>query len=241
MCEHVGEETSMVIPEWNTSKQECIVDDYIMPHYTHCYVGMDPGMVDLTGIVWAYYDFEKDMLVFTKAWAAGGKNTDEIAVILKQYEEKWKLVKYYDSNGKIHNNPHKRVCDRELRLIGDLESIYDLSFVPTAKHDLMTAINSFRVRVGRNKIRILPEAFPLAIHMESAIWDKRHKAIENVGGELGHFDLLMAAVYLHRNVDTSSNPFPKTYNISESYYTPKPKGKRSGWTYSKTKRGGMVT
>lgn len=241
-CIHIGEETEMVIPEAAMAMPKICVDSYERPFYAAAYVGTDPGMVDLTGSVWAYHDFKHDMLVFEKAWGEPRKNTDEIAAVHLQAEKDlWPELEFC-KDGKMHKNPYKRTCDHDLRLIEDLKRFYGLEFEPAEKSQgLQAMINAFRIRVQQRKIRILPDASDLAIHMEAAIWNKNRTKLEHVSEDLGHFDILMAAIYLNRIVDVNLNPFPQYQIATEQYHSTKPlKRPGSGWKYTRTKSGGII-
>lgn len=237
-CEHVGETEALVVPEWIEARGVCLVDRYDRPTHAHCYVGMDPGMIDLTGVVAGYYDFKNDILVFERAVAKRRLNTEQVAEEIKKIERPWEKFGYFDSSARAHKNPYRRICDRDLRLIADLNESFGISFDATAKQDLHAAINMFRTRVQQHRIRILPDARELALHLDAAIWNDKRTQLEHVTAEFGHFDLLMAAVYLHRNLDISTNPFSPLTTYPANYHVPYPATlPKSGWTYQRNERG----
>lgn len=77
------------------------------PNYAKAYTCGDPGTVDLFGLLWGYWHFEKAKLVIERDWAAANAPTFEVANIVRQYErELW---------GTTHRTPshlrHKRDLD----------------------------------------------------------------------------------------------------------------------------------
>ena len=238
-CEHIGDSDIMVVPEWPEVRNECQVDNYDRPVAALAYVGLDPGMVDLTGIVAGYYDFTNDVVVFEYAEGKRGLTTEEIANLIDSAiaELKYNKWYYYSVDSRALPNPAGYIADNDLRLIADLGTKYGLPFGATLKHDLRAAVNAFRARVAAKKIRILPGARRLAEDMASAIWDKNKTKLENVSEYFGHFDVLMAAIYMHRNIDFTFNPFNKRAAYPDNYHVVKPDGIASTWTNTRDRKG----
>lgn len=60
------------------------------PNYAKAYTCGDPGTVDLFGLLFGYWHFEKAKLVIERDWAAANAPTFEVAKIVRQYErELW--------------------------------------------------------------------------------------------------------------------------------------------------------
>lgn len=239
-CEHIGETEAMVIPEWPNAKEECCVKSYPRPLAAQCYVGLDPGMVDLSGLVALYYDFANDMVVVERAVGKHRLNTEQLANEIKAIESPWKDYFWYDSNGELKRNPYLRVCDRELRLVDDLVSKYGVFFLVTAKNDLHAAVNSLRDRIARRKIRILPEASGLVDDLDGAVWNEKRTQLEHVAYELGHFDRLMALVYAHRNLNLIDNPLPKKLAATEDMHVITPFMPKPQWKVVRDRHGRIV-
>jgi hypothetical protein len=209
-CEHVSEETKMVIPEWLKVKDICVRDEYELPEYAHCYTIIDPGQVHLFAFLYLLYDWARDTVVAQRAYTLRDPTTSEVAESIRESEhELWDKYTYYDQNrANYRKNPYMRYSDVDLRLIKDLSVTYDLEFHPTKKDDLKSAVKGLRDRVHSTKYVVLPGAEELVWHLNGGIWDKSRKKFEDVGGLLGHFDVLACAVYGNRNLDVDRNPLP---------------------------------
>ena len=88
-CEHIVETSAVVIPEFD--EQVNVIDDYVMPapHFRDCFTVLDPGMVNASGALFGYYDFEHDKLVIEGDFAKIGQNTRPLARLVKARE--WQL------------------------------------------------------------------------------------------------------------------------------------------------------
>jgi len=209
-CEHVSEETKMVIPEWLKSKDVCTRDSYSLPEYAHCYTIIDPGQVHLFAFLFLLYDFRQDTVVAQKAYTLRDPTTSEVAESIRDSEhELWSDYTYHNEHdGTFRTNPFRRYSDVDLRLIKDLTIDYGLEFHPTKKDDLRSAVNAYRQRIASTKYVVLPGAKELTWHLDGGIWDTNRRKFADVGGLLGHFDLLACGVYGERNIDLDTNPLP---------------------------------
>lgn len=226
-CEHVGEETKMLIPEWLETKKVCLVEDYQRPEHAHCYVVTDPGSgeSDLFGFLFGYYDFLQNLYVIQRAFTLKAPTTSQVAdTLAKNERELWGDFTYHDQRTKrFIKNPYLRVNDSDLRLIKDMSEDYDMDYKATRKDDLRSAVNEVRTWVQSQNIRILPEAKELAIQLDAGIWDKNRKKFAYVSPVLGHFDLVACLVYGIRNLDLNSNPLPPKARSANEFFVGKPK------------------
>jgi hypothetical protein len=71
-------------------------------------------------------------------------------------------------------------------------------------------INLVREWVKDGRIIIDKSCTELLGCLRNAIWDKNKKELSR-SKVFGHFDALMALVYLVRNLDTTTNPIPKYF------------------------------
>jgi hypothetical protein len=209
-CEHVSEETKMVVPEWLAAKKTSVISEYDLPEHAHCYVIIDPGQVHLFAFLYLLYDFLRDTIVAQRAYTLRDPTTSEVAESIRVSEhELWGQYTYHNEHsGKLIRNPYRRYSDVDLRLIKDLSVTYGLDFSPTKKDDLRSAVNGLRARVKSQKYVVLPDAEELVWHLDGGIWNDKKNAFADVGGMLGHFDLLACAVYGERNLDLDTNPLP---------------------------------
>lgn len=217
----VKDPTKIIIPEWS--------DDYVQSpehneyfQFYHKYIGMDLGVRDKTAGLFGYYDFKKAKLIIEDEFTLQDSEvrTDRISEIIKAKEmaldyqvlhdrkdDKYKLLEH-------HEKVFRRVADNNNPLlINDLNSLYGLDFFATAKDELPAMINLVREWVKDGRILVNPSCRELIGCLRNAVWDKNKKDLDR-SRLFGHFDALMALVYLVRNVDTSTNPIPKYYGKS---------------------------
>ena len=224
-AEHIPDETLVVVPEWahvrgvddgHGSYTGGCVRESKPPKYRDCYVAMDPGWNDLCAVLFAYWDFERALLVIEDDFAVAQANSAQVAELIREKERAlWGSVESW-AGGRMKEAPYKRVSDTDLRMIGDMTTIHSLPFVPTRKDDREAAINAMRVRVQTGKIEVHPRARNAIAHLDHAIWNKARTQFER-SGKHGHFDAVAALVYLDRNVDRNRNPNPPAlYGVDTS-------------------------
>lgn len=225
-CIRARNQTRTVVPEFTAAANQALWDSLPpRPQYADAYVGMDPGIRDMCGIVWGYYDFENARVVIERAWAKRNANTSEVADVLKKTEaDLWGGEKPLTAwNGqRFTSNPFLRVSDIDLRLIGDLRTEHGVAVAPAAKDDKEAALHAVRNGILRGKIVIDPVgASELVQHIEKAIWNKSRTDYER-SEVFGHYDLLDALVYLYRHVLRNRNPFPPAnLGAGQTMFTPK--------------------
>lgn len=218
-CEIISDSTKVVIPEFTPELKQEIVKDWKLPPCYDAYAAMDIGGSDLTAILFAYFDFRNDKVVILDEFTMNGPDmtTKKIAeaVIRKERDNfldtygnpKKAYLRYSDNNNKI--------------LLNDLQHLHSITFLPTAKDDVIAQHNKVRMMIQDKKIIIHPRCVNLINHIENATWDKNRKKYEhNVDkdGRLHHYDCLAALVYLVRNVVYSKNPYPANYDMPTGDY-----------------------
>ncbi len=222
---------AMVIPEFNKDVKKDIVKESTMPAFYDCYVSGDPAVGDLTGILFAYYDFIRGKIVILDELVMGGKGerqltTQDIADGIFRKERN--LFKNPLTGEK--NEPFKRVMDNNNPiLINDLSREHGLRFVATRKDNKDEQINKVRMMIRRGDLEIHPRCINLIYHLETARWKTRKSDGKRVGYERvagssdkkfkgHHADLVDALIYLVRNVNMNKNPFPDGYDFNGSDY-----------------------
>jgi hypothetical protein len=223
LCEISTESSSLVIPEFNESTRKDIIRETELPAYYHAYVSGDPAVVDLTGILFAYNDFLRNKLVIVDELVLGGEGfsdvtTDDIASGIKRKESLY----FYNPLTKERIEPKMRVMDNSHKLlINDLHKEHGLSFFPTAKDQKDLQINKLRMMIKNGQIEINPRCKNLIFHLSSAQWDKNKTGFQRVKSQgefrAHHADLVDALLYLVRNIDLQSNPYPDGYFERNDY------------------------
>ena len=221
MAEVITDASSAVCPEFDEATQAAIITETERPPYFDCYVSMDPGLVDLTAILFAHWDFTQGLLIIEDEIILNykdGLNTEVIASAIKEKEkELWGPHK-----------PYLRIMDNSSILCQDLNDLHQLNFFPTDKDNKEAAVNAMRLMVHNKTLRINPRCTGLVSHLKYAVWNRARTKFER-SGELGHFDPVDALIYLVRNIDRSKNPFPSDYNAPHygDHHIPPPEKKTS--------------
>lgn len=219
LAELITDTTFAVIPEFNTElKKKLVTDDYKIPSKYDAYVSMDPGFTDCTGILFAFYDFERARVVIQDEFLGKGSEitSDHIASVLKNKEvELW-----FDPDlGKV--NTYMRISDNEPLLLNDLNRLHNLLFIPARKYDKESAINELRVKLSQEKIVINPKCVNLIHQIETATWNKHRTSF--VRSKDGHFDLIDALIYLIRMIHWNKNPFTTQHYDEAKFFNPNKK------------------
>ncbi len=204
-CASVTDEASAVIPEFTEQAQSEIIHAWPRPPYFDAWTTIDPGMRDRTGILYAYWDFERAKLVIEDESLLSGPNTDKIAkTLLSKERELWAPDAPVDQPVPVY----MRISDIDLRLIADLWALHKIHVSPARKEDSLGAINLMRNMVLRREIIINPRCVNLIRQMRNAVWNNKASDFAQ-GGEIdGHYDLVAALKYLCRMVNRTHNPFP---------------------------------
>lgn len=197
LAQFVVDESRAVVPEFNPLVH---MRERVRPKYFDAYVGMDLGFLDLTVVLFGYWDFKEAQLYIEDELALRRANTQKLATDIQAKE----LALWG------RKAPYLRVSDVEHRTIADLSTLHGLKFIPTAKDDKETAVNAVRVAFQEGKILINPRCEVLKFHLETAIWSDTGRSYARIrsDGKYGHFDGVDALVYLWRSINYHRNPYP---------------------------------
>lgn len=214
MCEVISNGEMSVLPEFTKDIQLETIIEWPRPPYFKSFVSLDIGFVDLTGILFAYYDYDngvaviEDELIF-KGQEVSAKNVGP--AIRKKEEELW-TNKY---TGEVQR-PYMRWADNNNPIfLNDLaQPEYGVYFTPTEKHRKSEYITKLKTWIKESRILIHPRCVNLISHMKGATWNKDKKDfIRNAQGK-HHYDLVAALLYLIRNID-ESDPYPRGYKYAK--------------------------
>lgn len=210
--------TKTVIPEWSYEYVQKAERDEYFPFY-HKYVAMDTGVRDKTAAIFGFYDFRRARLFIEAEFTLKDAEviTDRIAREVKQHEYALEYQLTHDKTSDVYKNlavnekVYRRIADNNnLILINDLDSKHGLDFFPTRKDELIAMINELRELVKDGRVIVAPNCKELIGCLANGIWDKNKKELAR-SKTYGHFDALMALIYLVRNIDWFTNPIPKYY------------------------------
>lgn len=209
MCEIIRSDGNMVIPEFNDETEAACVRKWpIRPEYCDKYVAMDVGFRDLTFVLFAYYNYHDGLIIIEDELVIKGDllTTEMLAESIKIKEK----TLWYNRKTASIDKPTLRVSDNNLNLIRDLQSLYELQFIPTQKTNKDAEIAFLRDMILEQRIIIDPVCVNLVAHLKNATWDAKRKDY-NRHIAYGHFDGVDALLYLVRNINRQKNPYPKDY------------------------------
>lgn len=215
LCEVAISPEQMVIGEFTAEKEFQVVKENPRPAIFDTYVSMDVGFRDLTGVLFAYYDYLNASIVVEDEYVIRGVEltTDKLAEVIKEKESSV----FLSSNG-LPVTPTMRIADNNnLILLNDLQKLHGLAFFPTAKDNKDAQINELKLLIKQNRIVINPRCKNLLFHLRAARWNKNFSNFERLKDNKnenllgGHADLLDALIYLVRNIQKNKNPYPDNY------------------------------
>lgn len=211
LCKFEVSDEINVIPEMHDESLTIpMIRDWDKPPYYDFYVGMDLGLRDATGILFAYVDYLQQKIIFVDEWLERGNKVTMLA-IAKAVEEKEKN-NFLNPISSQTQKYYKRVSDTDLIVLNDLNVNYKTYFEPAKKYDKPAIIAQFRHAIERGRIIISPKCKNLILQMKHARWEKNKDTYKR--SEIyGHFDLVDAALYLFRSIDWKRNPYPRNYNL----------------------------
>jgi hypothetical protein len=222
--EHVTDETLAIVPEFRDVENE-ITREVVAPMWRDCWVSMDPGWKDHTAVLFGYWHFAEGCLVLEDEISAPRLHSSIIAEQIRQREAAlWTGSTCRSRNGlrgeqrvvAARPQPFMRVSDNDQRLLYDLQVDHGLAFSVTPKDNLDQQINSLRNAIAGKRIWIHPRCTMTRKQLRNGVWkNEARKIFAREGGDLGHFDLIAALVYLWRGVSQyrTRNPAP----IAEKY------------------------
>jgi len=223
LCLDVPNATKLVVKEWGERNpedqegQDVLPEDFERPAYFIPMVGGDSGFDDNTGLLFGYYDFERDWDVFEEELVLSGEATKDIIDQAKALESRlWGHLK--DREGQIRA-PKMRVYDASKQLLFDISETHKYPVVLPDKADLHAAIHAFRRRVQEGRVKVSRKCPNLLRQLRVGMWKNEQKTDFTRSKENGHLDALAAAIYFNRHLDRRTNPFPQKGLDPTRYHT----------------------
>ena len=197
LAEFLQDEKEAVIPEATEKKIEEMTRDivhyqpglqllpnqFMRPAYYDAYTVADLGYTDNTGILFGHWDFFNATLVIEDEALFNQPNSQKIADIVREKEAlNWG-----------EKRPYMRFCDGDPITISDLNTTHQLTFTATRKDDLEASVNSARLFIQDNKVKINRKCKNFISQLNSATWDSTRKKFIRTP-EHGHYDLVAAFI-----------------------------------------------
>lgn len=204
LCERIIDSTRAVVPEFSEALHVKKAPRPAYWPFLHRYAALDSGVRDKTVGLSAYYDFPRAKLVVERELALQNEEVTTRNIVSRFRSIESELG--YDS-------VYRRVADNDnLILVQDLTS-EGLTFFPTSKDSLEAMINVVRLWFKDDRIEIDPSCKTLIGTCRSQLWNKNRTDLER-SKAYGHGDAFMALVYLIRNINTHTDPIPKTWGVN---------------------------
>ena len=178
---------------------------------------MDIGFKDLTGVVFLYYDFSKDKLVFEDEIVLQGKDfhLSKLAHdIVNKEAALWK-----DTITGEAIKPLARASDINYIVTQEMARAtnYKLNFTPAKKDDRNAAVNQLRELLASGRIIVHPRCINLIRHLKNCKWQSSSdKGKFARSPDDGHYDLVDASIYSIREVNFNRNPYPRGFGVSQT-------------------------
>ena len=211
LVEFITEDSVVIARDFDEAHiQEVEPDEYMQ--YWHRYIALDPGVVDMTAVLFGYYNHHDAQLVVEDEFYINGPelNTELLSGLIKdKMNTLWGDIK-----------PYRMVADNNnLHLIQDLGKLYNLPFFGTTKTRLETKnnqaegmVNKLNTWFRQGKIAIHPRCEMLIGSLKYGTWKTVNNTRQfNSSKKYGHFDAIAALVYMVRNIDIHTNPVPRTH------------------------------
>lgn len=213
-CLIVKDDSLSVIPEFTPELEKEIIKEWVKPPFYDCYVSMDLGFKDLTGVLFGYYDFRNAKVVIEDELLLNFQETDvNLPLLVDKIKDK-EFIHFTDLKTNEKRKPAARVSDLNpivTQEIGRL-SFYDINFTNANKQDKDAALNKLRVMLSTKKIIINPRCVNLIRQLRNVKWaSKTNKKIFSRSSTDGHYDLLDAICYMITSIYYEKNPYPEYY------------------------------
>lgn len=212
MCERIYNSIDSVLPEFTDEVQADTIMEWPKPLFMDRYVSMDIGFIDLTFVIFSYWDFDNQVLVIEDEIVqhGHGNTTHTLANEIKLKEKEL----WMNRMTREQEVPLKRVSDNNLQVINDMVYEEKLFFMPTEKHNKLEYLSTLKNMISNRQVIIHPRCKNLISHMKSATWDKQKKDFKR-SPDNGHYDGVAALLYLSRNIDKNRNPYPSGHRYSK--------------------------
>lgn len=208
----VTDPTRAVVPEFSELERRIVRSDYERPEHYNSFVVGDLGYVDMTVVVFAFFDFERSVLVIEDELALRRPTSDIVqrdasAIAARLWGERRPLVRKLDGPP-ITVADIARLERSELAPDADAPEKWSTVF----NGDLSAAVNALRMRIKRGALVVHPRCKTVIAHLRSARWNAARTSFERMQTDEGqhHYDGCAAVVYLAREVRQREhlNPVP---------------------------------
>ncbi|MFQ5443010.1 MAG: hypothetical protein ACE5EK_00185 [Nitrospinales bacterium] len=219
LCELIGDEASLIVPEFQKIRDRVVVDFWERPAHFFPYVCIDTGWVDKTAVLFGYVDFLNQVLVIEDEIVLARVRTVDLAAKILAME------KILYPRGR-HPLPIRRFGDMTPQQLNDLVYAmreqagfsYPVSWSSVEKYDREVSLARLRSGIQNERIKILSCCKHLVKQLMEGTQDEKGRFERSEVH--GHFDAIAALQYLFRMVKWQANPFPDERLPSNFFQNP---------------------
>lgn len=220
-CEIIKNAKTSVLPEFNKALEDKIVKEWPKPPYFDAYEAMDTGGKDFTVVLYAYYDFRADKIVIEDETVIDFQEPGNTTKKLVEEINKKEKTLWTNPITLEYRKPYARVSDIDYIFLNEIKNQSQLIHNPeqtivfniTKKDNRDAAISNTRIMLNSEKIIINPRCITLIRHLNHVKWNKNKTELAR-SSDNGHYDAVMALVYLIRNIIYGKNPYPIGYDLN---------------------------
>jgi hypothetical protein len=196
----ITNKSRVAIPEFDANLH--VVQDIVLPDYYDRYVVADLGFSDFTAMLWVVYDFMDSNFIVIDELFVRNSTTENIAEMFKKKEKE------------LGGHTTAMYSDNNAQQLHDLSFQHGVTFIPKTEYDRDASVNRLRVMFQKNKIRIKSTCVGLIDQFKYGIVNKKGTDWERLPG-LGHLDGIDALRHGLPMIDTSRNPYPVGYGLTQ--------------------------
>lgn len=222
------DETLTVMPEYHEFEDKLIIEDFsdTRPDLYDSYSIGDVGFsMDLSAVLLAYYNYREATLYIVDEIVGYGIRSKDLCLRICEKEKE----------NKLENNLFVRALECKEYHIDAINSFDFLEMNVPRSHDRLSQttgyfshikcppgsvearMNKARQWIYEGRVKIYARCRNLRGHLKAATWGKNRSLKRSE--KYGHFDALMAFIYLVDSVNDLKNPYPEYYGVSrESHH-----------------------
>jgi len=220
-CEIIKNARTSVLPEFDMALENKIVKDWPKPPYFDAIEAMDTGGKDFTVVLYGYFDYRAQKIVIEDETVIDFQEPGNTTKKLVEEIHKKELELWTNPITLEYRKPAKRVSDIDYIFLNEIRNQSAMIHKPgevvgfdiTKKDNRDAQISNARIMLNSEKIIIHPRCKTLIRHLNNVKWNKAKsefaRSVDN-----GHYDAVMALVYLIRNIDFHKNPYPAGYDLN---------------------------
>ncbi len=222
-AERVLDSSLAVVPEFPSVRDRVVEAGRVAvrPPFFDLYFSGDPGMSDLFGGLFGYFDFKRSRFVVEYELLLSRANTKVFAdafqdVLIHHYEcpqddTRSMRVVTADNAYNVFKPYSATLDDHTGRICADLHAYHGLQFAPALKDDREAAINAMRLEVS-TRFEIHPRCVNLIRQLGTAVRVKPGGDMQRSKRD-GHYDLVSSLWYLVRSIGWTRNPYPTNWGF----------------------------